>query len=128
MPHVPRRYDPSFAERVVSLAAASGHGRAEIAVELGVNLEDFAAWDAAEPAFATALADAETLALAWWERQPRLAMHTDAPFRAAAWAKGMAQRYGRPANSSRRIEKEAAKPVVRARVNIPDNGRKRRER
>lgn len=112
----------------MSIAAATGFGRAEIAVELGVNLEDFAAWDAAEPAFATALADAETRALAWWEAQPRLAMHSNTPFRATAWAKGMAQRYGRPAHSFRRIEKETQKPVIRARVNIPDNGRKRRER
>ena len=128
MPHSPRRYDPSFAERVVSIAATTGNGRAQIAVALGVNLEDFAAWDAAEPAFATALADAETQALAWWEAQPQIAMHSNTPFRATAWAKGMAQRYGRPTHSSRRIEKEAAQPVIRARVNIPDNRRRRRER
>jgi hypothetical protein len=128
MPHMPRRYDPSFAERAVSLAGERGLGRAEIAVELGVNLEDFGAWAADDPTFATALADADTRAEAWWLAQPRLAMHSDKPFRIAVWAKAVAQRYGRSAHSSRPIEKALAKPVVLARYEIPDNGKERRPR
>jgi len=127
MQHTPRRYDPAFAERVVSLAATEGLWLAEIAVALGANRADFDAWAAAHPEFATALADAETQADAWWLAQPRLAMHSDKPFRIAVWAKAMAQRYGRSANSSRRIEKDA-KPVVLARYEIPDNGKERRPR
>jgi len=125
---MPRRYDPAFAERVVAIAGETGFWRPEIAVELGVNLEDFSAWAAAYPEFATALADAETRADAWWLAQPRLAMHSDKPFRIAVWAKAMAQRYGRSAHASRQIEKPIAKPVVLARYEIPDNGKERRPR
>ncbi len=128
MQYLPRRYDPSFAERVVSLAGERGLDQPEIAVELGVNVKDFGAWAAARPEFATALADAETRAEAWWLAQPRLAMHSDKPFRIAVWAKAMAQRYGRSANSSRWNEKDIAKPVVLARYEIPDNGKERRPR
>ena len=87
----------------MNLAGERGLDRAEIAVELGVNLEDFTDWDSAHPEFATALADADTQAKAWWLSQPRLAMHSDKPFRIAVWAKAMAQRYGRSTHSSRRI-------------------------
>jgi hypothetical protein len=128
MPYTPRQYDPALAERLVDIARERGLARAEIAVELGVNLEDFNAWAAAQPRFATALADADTQAEAWWLAQPRLAMHSDKPFRIAVWAKAMALRYGRFAHSSRRIEKEPAKPVVLARYEIPDNGKVRRPR
>jgi hypothetical protein len=123
--HVPRPYDPTFSERVVSLAAAEGLRLPEIADALGANLRDFEAWAVSHPAFATALADAETKADAWWLAQPRLAMHSDKPFRIAIWAKAMAQRYGRSAHSSRSIDKEPAKPVVRVRYEIPDNGKER---
>jgi hypothetical protein len=126
MPHTPRQYDPSYAARVVTIAGDNGFGRAEIAVELGVNLENFSAWAAAYPEFATALADADARAEAWWLAQPRLAMHSDKPFRIAIWAKAMAQRYGRSAHSSRRIDQQPAKPVVKVRYEIPDNGRPRR--
>jgi hypothetical protein len=126
MSHRPRPFDPAVSARAIDLARQQGLGRAEIAVELGANLEDFAAWATAHPAFATALADADTQAEAWWLAQPRLALHGAQPFRIAVWAKAMAQRYGRSAHSARRTEKDPAKPVVLARVNIPDNGRKRR--
>jgi hypothetical protein len=125
MPHLPRDYDPAFPERVVQMAGELGLGRAEIAQALGVNLEDFGAWASAYPAFATALADADTQAEAWWLAQPRLAMHSDRPFRIAVWAKAVAHRYGRSAHSVRPIEKQPVKPAIRVRYEIPDNGKER---
>ena len=124
---VQRPYDPTFCEHIVSRAAVDGLHLAEIAAELGVSIKDFEAWAGADDAFAVAMADADTQAQAWWWAQPRLALHAAAPFRAAAWSKAMAQRFGRSAHSTRRIKPDDAKPpVVLARYEIPDNGRPRR--
>lgn len=124
----PRPYDPAFAVRVVELARG-GLLPPEIAVELAASLADFSAWEAAHPAFAVALADAQTAAWAWWNTQARDAISTNKVFRSTLWAKVMAQNFGRSANlPSKRTDKAAARPVVLARVNIPDNGRKRRNR
>ncbi|HEX3919008.1 MAG TPA: hypothetical protein VHW60_16850 [Caulobacteraceae bacterium] len=121
-----RSYDPDFAERVVA-QGRSGLSRAEIASALCASLSDFEAWATQHPAFAAALADADTEARAWWEAQPRLAMQTGATFRAAAWAKVMAQRYGRSSDRPRQDTREQkARGKVTARLDIPDNGRRRR--
>ena len=124
----PRPYDPGLAIRVVELGR-SGRTHAQIAVELGFNLDDFAAWSADHPEFATALADASCAAYAFWDGEAAAAVKSGKPFRANLWAKFIAQSFGRTRHPPRRTEKDAAqKPVVLARVNIPDNGRKRRSR
>jgi hypothetical protein len=124
----PRPYDPAFAERVVQLAA-EGLFRAEIASELGVSLDDFAAWATLHPDFAVALADADRATRAWWERQAREAMSSGKSFRSALWAKVMAQNYGWSGHLAREpADRPAAKPVVLARYEIPDNGKERRPR
>jgi hypothetical protein len=126
---IPRPYDPDFAAQVVRLAG-DGLFRAEIAVELGVSLADFGAWAAAYPDFAVALADADTATHAWWTGQAREAMsNREKSFRVTLWAKVMAQHYGRQGDLPRkRTEKPEPKPVVRARYEIPDNGKERRPR
>jgi len=125
---VPRPYDPAFAARVVELARG-GLLPPEIAVELAASLADFTAWEAAHPDFAIALADAQTAAWAWWNTQAHEAISTNKVFRSTLWAKVMAQNFGRSANlPSKRTDKPAARPVVRARYEIPDNGKERRPR
>ena len=121
-----RPYDPTFCERIVSLAAAQGLDRAEIASTLEVSLRDFDAWAETNDAFAVALADADTRADAWWHAQRRLALQSDKPHTANAWTKALAQRLGRSAHSSRRVEKAPARSRVRVRYDIPDNGKERR--
>jgi hypothetical protein len=128
MSHPPRPYDPVFAERVVDLAR-DGLFRAEIAIELGASVLDFETWAASHRDFAVALADADTASQAWWDRQAREAMASVKPFRATLWAKVMAQHYGRQGDLPRKsVDKPAARPVVRARYDIPDNGKERRPR
>ncbi len=123
-----RPYDPSFANRVVELAS-NGLFRDEIACELGVSLADLETWSSQHPEFAGALADADTATSAWWNRQPREAMSHNKPFRATIWAKVMAQHYGRAGHLPRKpADKPAAKPVLAAHYDIPDNGRRRRRR
>jgi hypothetical protein len=124
---VPRTYDPAFGDRVVELARG-GLFRDEIAFELGVSLADFEAWSSQHPAFAIVLADADTATSAWWSRQAREAMASNRPFRATLWAKVMAQHYWRQGHLPRKpADKPAARPVVRARYELPDNGRRRRK-
>jgi len=129
---VPRPYDPTLCERIVSLAAAQGLDRSEIASALGASLRDFDAWAESNAAFAVALADADTLADAWWHAQRRLALQSDRPHTANAWTRALAQRHGRSAHSSRRVEKAPARSgvparsAVKVRYDIPDNGKERR--
>jgi hypothetical protein len=121
-----RPYDPALADRLIELGR-EGLCRSEMAARLDVLLADFDAWAAAEPAFAVALERAETQARAWWESQPRLALENGKPFRAAVWAKAMAQRYGRQSDRPSAKAADAKKPVrVEAIFEIPDNGRDRR--
>jgi ABC-type nitrate/sulfonate/bicarbonate transport system substrate-binding protein len=124
-----RPYPPSFAGRVVDLGRG-GLSPAEIAVELGASLLDLEAWSAEHPAFAVALADADTAACAWWDAQPRLAWSARKSFKAAVWAKGYAQRFGR--SSDRPLQKTKARPepepAVETVFEIPDNGRRRRRK
>jgi hypothetical protein len=123
-----RPYDPAFANRIVELASG-GLFRNEIAQALGANDDDFAAWSSQHPEFAVALADADTAAGAWWDRQAREGMANNKPFRATLWAKVMAQHYGRAGHLPRKpADRPAARPIVRARYEIPDNGRRRRKR
>ena len=123
-----RSYDERFADQIVELAG-NGLFRDEIALELGVSLADFDAWSVQHPAFAAALAVADTATSAWWNRQPREALVKNTPFRTTLWAKVMAQHYGRSGHLPRKpADKPAAKPVVRVRYEIPDNGRRRRKR
>jgi hypothetical protein len=122
-----RPFDPSIANRIVELAG-NGLFRDEIAVELGASLADFEAWSSQHADFAAALADADTATSAWWNRQPREAMLQNKPFRATIWAKVMAQHYGRAGHLPRKpADKPVARPVVRARYDLPDNGRRRRK-
>jgi hypothetical protein len=122
-----RSYKPAIDERLLALAA-EGLSRAEIAVELGVSLADFDAWSAREPGFAALLADADTRSQAWWQRQAAAAMAGGKSIRVSLWAKVMAQRYGRPGHSPRQKPEAATPPVVKARYEIPDNGKERRGR
>ena len=122
-----RSYDPSFETRVVELAN-EGLFRDEIARELGVSVADIEAWSSQHPDFAVALADADTATAAWWNRQAREAMAHNRPFRAALWAKVMAQHYGRPGHLPRKPADKPARPAVTAEFDIPDNGRRRRRR
>lgn len=109
--------------------AGNGLFRDEIARELGASLADFEAWSSQHPAFAVALADADTATCAWWHRQAREAMSNSRPFRATLWAKVMAQHYGRAGHLPRKpADKPAAKPVATVHYDIPDNGRRRRKR
>jgi hypothetical protein len=125
--YVPRPYDPALAIRVVELARG-GLTHAQIAVEVGFNLDDFAAWSADHPEFATALADANCAAYAFWDGEAEAAVQSGKPFRANLWAKFIDQSVGRTRHPPRRTEKDAApKPVVLARYEIPDNGRPRRK-
>ncbi len=125
MPHPIRTYQPAFAERAVAEARA-GLSRAEIAAALGASLADFEAWAATHAAFAAALADADTVARAWWDEQPRAALNSGKLFKATAWAKAMAQRYGRSADRPPAAKAARPPPRVAARVELPDNGRERR--
>ena len=120
-----RSYNPAIDERLLALAA-EGLSRAEIAVDLGVSLADFDAWAAHEPGFAALLADADTRSKGWWEHQAFEAMGGGKPIRISLWARVMAQRYGRASHSPRAKPDAAKPPAVRARINIPDNGRTRR--
>jgi hypothetical protein len=125
--HLPRPYDPSCAVRVVELARG-GLTDAQIAIKIGASLADLAAWSDQYAEFAVALADADTAAIAFWDDEASAALKTGKPFRANLWAKFMALRFGRPGHPPRRTEKVAAKPVVLARYEIPDNGKERRPR
>jgi hypothetical protein len=122
-----RPYDPRHAETVVTHGAL-GLSRAEIAAQLGVSLADFGAWSGEHPDFAVALADADTLARAWWDTQPRLALASREPFKGAAWAKGYAQRFGRSSDRPRPPTQSAQEPDVETIFEIPDNGRWRRRK
>jgi hypothetical protein len=119
-----RAYDPDLAARIVALAA-DGLSRAETAVALGASLADFDAWSQQHEAFAAALADADTAAQAWWQRQAHEAMASGKTFRINLWAKVMAQRYGRPGHTPRAPNPGKPAPV-RARYELPDNGTSRR--
>ena len=128
MTHPARPYDPAFAARIVELAG-KGLFRAEIAIELAASLADFEAWSDDHTDFAVALADADTAAYAWWNRQALEALTTNKPFRSTLWAKVMAQHFGRQGHLPRKaVEKPEKKPVVRVRYKIPDNGKERRPR
>jgi hypothetical protein len=95
---------------------------------MGASLADFDAWAAQHEAFAVALADADTVACAHWDDAASGALKSGKPFGANLWAKFVALRFGRPGHTPRRTERVAVPPLVLARVNIPDNGRKRRIR
>jgi len=122
-----RSYNPAIDERLLALSA-EGLSRAEVAVELGVSLADFDAWSAGEPGFAAVLADADTRSQAWWQRKAGEAMAGGKSIRVSLWAKVVAQRYGRAGHSPRQKPGAAKQPIVRARVNLPDNGRGRRRK
>ncbi|HVN01351.1 MAG TPA: hypothetical protein VMT68_14170 [Caulobacteraceae bacterium] len=119
-----RPFDPSYAPRIVELAETQGLTRAELAKALGASERDFEAWAATRGDFAVALADADSLARAFWDTAASRALSTGEPFRIGIWAKLMAQRYGRSANRPR--EKADTAPKRRVRFNIPDNGRERK--
>ena len=120
-----RPYDPDFAKEV-ALRSALGLSRAEIAAQLGVSLIDFDAWAAEHPAFARALADADTQARAWWDAQPRQALASGKLFKGATWAKAYAQRFGRSSDRPQTAKAAGQPRTVTARVELPDNGRERR--
>jgi hypothetical protein len=123
-----RPYDPAFAARAVSLGR-EGASRAEIAVGLGASLADLAAWAGEHADFAVALEDADTEARAWWEGLPRRALAAGIPLAASLWAKVMMQRYGRTGHSARQPDPEEPETdEVVTRLEIPDNGRRRRPR
>src|SRR5581483_8248841 len=97
-----------------------------IAAKLGAPQVRLEMWAAQDSALAAALALAETEARAWWDRQPREALASGKSFRAAAWAKAMAQRYGSRAPSSTRPAAPAAPAEPEVIFEFPDNGTKRR--
>jgi hypothetical protein len=122
----PRPYDPALCQRILDLAT-SGLERAQLAAALAVSERDFEAWAETHDTFAVALADAESRASAWFHEQHVKALQGNETSKANAWTKALAQRSGRSSNARRKTEDQAsAQPVIRARINIPDNGRKRR--
>jgi hypothetical protein len=114
-------YDPEFAERVVGLGR-EGLSRAEIAVQLGVGLRQFAVWAARYPEFDQALDLAETEALAWWRRLPREAVMKGGVFHPAVWAKAMALWSRTPAQRGA-SDAKVAQTRTQLIVELPDNGR-----
>jgi hypothetical protein len=99
-----------------------GLSRAEIAVQLGAGLRQFAVWAARHPEFDHALDLAETEALAWWRRLPREAVMKGDVFHATVWAKAMALWTRTPAQRGPSDAKVAqTRPQIR--IEIPDNGR-----
>jgi hypothetical protein len=122
-----RPYHPSYVETVATQGRL-GRSRAEIAAQLGVSFVDFDAWAAEHPAFAQALADADTWARAWWDAQPGLAQTSREPFKGAAWARGYAQRFGRSSDRPPKAAAPKPEPAVETIFEIPDNGRWRRRR
>ncbi len=117
-------YDPSLIARVIELGA-EGLSRAEIASSLDVTLQRLALWSAEHPEFHEALERADTEALAWWHRQPRLAVNQGGAFHASVWAKAIAERERKPGQRGA-SDVKAAPPRRRVIFDIPDNGRRRR--
>ena len=124
-----KSYDPALARAVLEFGR-EGLSRAEMAAQLGVPVAALEAWAAEHPAFAEALALADTEARAWWDGLPRRALLDPGGFRSTIWSRAMAQRYGRsghrprPAPEAAEAEEtgaEAGEP--RARVELPRNGR-----
>jgi hypothetical protein len=104
--------------RVLSLARG-GLGRVEIAAALGLGEAELTALEAARPGLGLAMQRARVLERAWWEALPREALAAGhRGFNLGAWLAAMRWRWGEGPG--------APPPLVLARVNIPDNGRKRR--
>lgn len=121
-------YDAALTLRAIALGR-EGRSRAEIAVELGVSLENLAAWACEHPEFSDALERADTESRAWWDKLPREAVWKDGVFHAAVWSRAMVQRFGSLAH---RTPPDATDPQApqrpRVRIEIPRNGREARRR
>jgi hypothetical protein len=87
--------------------------RAEIAVELGVTLDELQARATGDAGLARALTLADEAALAWWARLPREAFAAKARFNAAAWRAAVQSRFGAASNGP---TDEAHQGVKRARA------------
>ena len=98
--------------------------RAEIAVELGVTLDELQALAAGDEGLARALALADEAALAWWTRLPREAFAAKARFNAAAWSAAVTARFGGPWVGADAARGEAKRP--RTAIVLPINGREAR--
>ncbi len=108
-------------DRVLALAGG-GLSWVEIAAALGLSEAELTALEAARPALALAVQRAEMLERAWWEALPREAVAAGQRFNLAGWLGVMRWRWGEGAGSP--AEPPPSRPL--ARVNIPYNGRPRR--
>jgi len=99
-----------------------GRSRAEIARSMQMSLQRLKAWEESDAAIAQAMREAETAAQAWWEGEQRDALLEGGRVNAAAWRAAMEWRFG----DAKARAAVANRPVL-ARVNIPDNGRPRRD-
>ena len=88
----PSTYDPTYCERVLSLAE-DGRSEAEIAKALGVPRTTMRSWGDQHPEFSSALAHARDLSLAWWEEQGRRGINRGSEFNASLYAKCVAGRF-----------------------------------
>jgi hypothetical protein len=68
----PSKYDPSFCDRVIELAA-TGASKAEIALDLDIAYSTFDVWQNEIPEFSEAVKRAERISQGWWEKQGRIA-------------------------------------------------------
>lgn len=87
----PTDYEPQFCEKVVVLGA-TGAGKAEIALEIGVTRQTLDNWAAAHPEFLDALTHARELSAGWWEQQGRKGI-TNREFNANAYSLQVRNRF-----------------------------------
>lgn len=87
----PSTYDPDFCN-VVKAVGAVGGSQVEMAVTIGVARTTMLGWTARHPEFATALKEAEELALVWWERAGRANMVRPG-FNVTAWIFNVKNRF-----------------------------------
>ena len=87
----PSKYDPSFCDLVLDLAA-DGKSRAQIAACLGVNRDTLNEWSKQHDEFSVALKNAYDIALAWWEGAGQINMMRQG-FNATAYIFQMKNRF-----------------------------------
>jgi hypothetical protein len=119
--------DPALGERAVALGRR-GLSRSEIGPALGMELDELAALESADAAFARAMRRAGEAERAWWEGLPRAALAEPAArFNAGAWREAMRWRFGAAeAGVDAAAEAEAAEPEQpRVRFYLPENFKER---
>lgn len=92
----PSLYDQSYCERVMELAR-DGLSVVEMAAEIGVSRNTLeTSWPAAHPEFLEAMDAARNISQAWWERQGRLHLVSEAggpSINASLYSRSMSARF-----------------------------------